>query len=122
MQLRLPLEDEFGERPVGLAIEPGITLPVPLSDLIGNDGTPFSMYVGVRGRAVYTVTSVFQDQARHALSWGLGGVSLDVVIGQHVWVGLDAPRMLWGYDFWEGRVKERATTWSVSGGIATHVF
>ncbi len=122
LQLRLPMEDELGERPVGIALEPGITLPVPLSDLIGNHNTPFALYLGLRGRVAYTVTSVFEDQARHVLSWGFGGVSLDAIIGDYVWLGVDLPRVQWGYDFWERQPRERTTTWSVSGGIATHVF
>jgi hypothetical protein len=121
LQLRLPIEDELGERPVGVAFEPGIVLPVPVSDLIGNDGTSFAMYAGLHARIAYIAKSVFERDSRHVIQYGFGGLSFDFVIGERAWFGVDFPRYMGEYDFWTKQ--DRATlTWSVSGGLATNAF
>jgi hypothetical protein len=121
IQLRLPLEDEIGERPVGIAFEPGIVLPVPVSDLIGSNSGRFSVYAGLHGRIAYVAKSVFERDSRHVIQWGFSGVSLDFVIGDKAWFGVDFPRYVREYDFWT-REFDTTLTWSVSGGVATDAF
>lgn len=120
IQIRLPIENEIGEKPVGAAIDIGPGLPLPLSELFGLD--ELQIYVGVRARLAYTASSIFSDETRHSIEAGFGGVSLDFIVGNQVWFGLDAPRYVYGYDFWSARGAVTDTRFSFSGGIATDAF
>jgi hypothetical protein len=117
VQLRLPIENEFGERPVGIALDFGPTLPVPLSELMATNPTYLVAYIGLRGRAAYTAQSVFEDDTRHVVSAGFGGVSLDFVATNRIWFGLDFPRYMWSYDTWEDS-GSWTMSWNFNGGVA----
>jgi hypothetical protein len=121
LQIRLPLENQLGERPVGVAFDFGPTLPVPVSDLAADDPTNIALYLGLRGRLAYSAQSVFEDETRHVLSWGFGGVSLDFVVGNRVWFGADFPRIMWSYDSWTQDFS-RSTAWNFNGGLALDAF
>jgi hypothetical protein len=120
VQVRLPLENEIGERPVGVAFDFGLGLPVPLSELLSLD--ELQIYIGARLRTTYTAQSIFESETRHSLALGFGGVSLDFIVGGQVWFGLDAPRYMYNYDFWARRPESSPVIWSFSGGIATDAF
>lgn len=120
VQVRLPIEDEHGEKPVGVAGDFGPGLPLPVSELLGVD--ELQIYAGIRGRVAYTAQSIFSDETRHSLEVGFGGLSLDFIIGQRVWFGLDAPRRTYTYDLWLNEWKLTPTWFSFSGGIATDAF
>lgn len=120
IQVRLPLENEIGEKPVGAAIDIGPGLPLPLSELFGLD--ELQIYVGLRARFAYTASSIFSDETRHGIEAGFGGVSADFIVGNQVWFGIDAPRYVYGYDFWSKRGALTDTRFSFSGGIATDAF
>lgn len=121
IQLRVPLENELGERPIGLGLDLGPTLPVPISELASKEATVVALYLGVRGRVAYTAQSVFEDETRHVFGAGFGGVSADFVVANRVWFGLDFPRVMWSYDSWD-RSWERTMTWNFNGGLAIDAF
>jgi hypothetical protein len=120
IQVRLPLEDEMGERPAGAAFDLGLGLPLPISELF--DLEELQIYLGLRGRVAYTVRSVFESETRHMLDFGFGGVSADVVVGNLVWFGFDAPRRMYRVDFWSGEVGWQPWLWSFSAGAAVDAF
>lgn len=120
VQIRLPLEDALGERPVGVALDIGPGLPIPVSKLIGKEDK-FSVYFGARARIAYTAQSVFEEKTRHVFQGGFGGASLDVIVGNWIWFGGDFPRVMWHYDTWT-RDSWRTLSWNFSGGVATDVF
>lgn len=120
-QVRLPIKNEMGESPVGVAFDVGVGLPLPLSELLGIN--ELQVYCGVRGRATYTAQSVFEKDTRHRFEFGFGGVSLDFIIGNTAWFGLDAPRKLYSYDLWsKKRYGWEDTIFSFSGGLAIDAF
>lgn len=121
VQVRLPIENELGEKPVGLGWDIGPGLPLPISELFGVD--ELQLYLGARGRFSYVAQSVFDDETRHTFELGFGGFSLDAVVGGHVWFGLDAPRVTYQIDSWkQGHGLKWQTTFSFSGGVATDAF
>ncbi len=120
VQIRLPLEDALGERPVGVALDIGPGLPIPVSKLVGGEDK-FSVYLGARARVAYTAQSVFEEKTRHVFQGGFGGASLDVIVGNWIWFGGDFPRVMWHYDTWT-RDSFRTLSWNFSGGVATDVF
>ena len=121
VQLRLPIEDELGEKPIGVAFDIGPGIPIPLSELITKSTSHFDVYLGARARVAYSAESVFKQNTRHVIQAGLGGVSLDFVVGNYVWFGADFPRYMVRYDTWANKVTY-PLSWSVSGGIATDAF
>lgn len=121
VQLRLPIEDELGEKPIGVALDIGPTIPIPLSELISKSASHFDVFLGVRARVAYTAESVFKQNTRHVVQAGLGGLSLDFVVGDAVWFGTDFPRFMARYDTWANKVTY-PLFWGVSGGVATDAF
>lgn len=120
VQVRLPIENEMGERPAGAAVDFGAGLPLPLSELLSIQ--ELQIYIGVRGRMAYTAQSVFQSQTRHAIELGFGGVSADFIIGNKAWFGFDAPRKMYRIDFWSGTRAWEDMLWSFSAGVAVDAF
>jgi hypothetical protein len=120
IQVRLPIEDELGERPAGAALDAGFGLPLPISELF--DLQELQIYLGVRGRLAYTVQSIFESETRHSLELGFGGVSADFVVGNLVWFGFDAPRRMYRIDFWSGAKAWEPWLWSFSAGAAVDAF
>jgi hypothetical protein len=127
-QIRAPLEDELGERPVGAAFDLGVTLPVSLTNLVDLTNS-VDVYFGLRGRAAYQVASVFKTKARHVVELGFGGAGIDVVVAKQFWLSVDYPRKMYRFDSgrtagdnrnslraWEG------ATLSVSAGAALDAF
>jgi hypothetical protein len=120
VQVRLPLENEMGEHPVGVAFDVGPGIPVPVSELF--DLSEIQIYLGVRFRGTYTAQSVFETEARHALEFGFGGIAADFIVGNVLWFGVDAPRILYKIDFWEDTQEWQPYFWGFSGGIAHDAF
>lgn len=120
VQMRLPLENEYGERPIGVALDLGIGLPIPISEFLSI--AEIQIYVGARGRFSYSAQSVFESETRHVFEFGFGGASLDMVVGGRLWLGIDAPRTMYRYDVWEGRGHWEKSYLSFSGGVALDAF
>jgi hypothetical protein len=120
VQLRLPLEDEIGERPVGVAVDIGFGLPVPLSELV--NFSEIQIYVGARGRFASTAQSVVETATRQVFELGFGGVSLDLVVANWLWIGLDGPRTMFRYDTWRNSTGWEPMYLSLSGGVAFNAF
>jgi hypothetical protein len=120
VQVRLPIDNEFQERPVGVAIDLGPGLPVPLSELV--KVSELQVYVGIRGRTTYTAQSVFEEETRHAVEIGFGGLSIDFIVGNTAWFGMDGFRKMYEYDFWENDGEWQPLLWSFSGGMAVNAF
>lgn len=117
LQARLPLENEIGERPVGIAFDIGPGLPVPLSELLSFDEV--QIYAGARLRVAYTAQAIFKDETRHALEFGFGGIAIDAIVGNQAWLGLDLFRYTYYVDFWDGDAsKWSPLTFGLSGGVA----
>jgi hypothetical protein len=117
LQVRLPLENEIGERPVGAAFDIGPGLPLPLSELIGLDEV--QIYVGARFRISYTAQAIFTDETRHAFEFGLGGIAVDAVVGKQAWVGMDLFRRMYYWDLWDSDASAWAPlTFGLGGGVA----
>ena len=121
VQLRLPIEDELGEKPIGVAFDIGPGIPIPISELISRTASRFDVFIGARARVSYTAESVFKQNTRHVVQAGLGGLTLDFVVGDAVWFGADFPRFMLRYDTWANQVSY-PLYWSVSGGIAADAF
>jgi len=121
VQIRLPLENSVGERPVGIAFDLGLGFPINVAQLADID-TAFTMYAGLRARFAYDAQAVFEGQPRHMASYGFGGFSMDFVIANRVWFGFDAPRKMYTHDFWLGEGEWQDSVWSFSGGVATDAF
>lgn len=121
VQVRLPIEDELGERPIGVAFDIGPGFPLPFSDLLALNKSRFDVFLGIRARVAYAAASVFQQNTRHVVEVGLGGVALDFVVGDWVWFGANFPRYMLHYDTWTNSVTY-PLSWGFSGGIATNAF
>lgn len=119
-QVRLPIEDEKGERPAGVAFDFGSGLPLPISELVSLQ--ELQIFVGVRGRVAYTAQSVFEAQTRHAIEIGFGGVSVDLLVGNTAWFGFDAPRKMYRIDFWSNSTAWQSMLWSFSAGMTVDAF
>jgi hypothetical protein len=120
VQVRLPITNELGENPVGVAFDFGLGLPIPVSELIGLN--ELQVFIGARARGTYTAQSVFEENTRHRFEFGLGGGSLDVIVGNTAWLGFDAPRYMYFYDFWSNEYAWQPTYFSFSGGLAIDAF
>jgi hypothetical protein len=116
LQLRLPLENEMGERPVGAAFDIGPGLPLPVTELVGLD--ELQIFVGARLRIAYTAQAIFERETRHAVELGFGGASVDATFGS-AWLGLDLARKMYYVDFWDPKANQWSPlTFGLAGGIA----
>ncbi len=95
IQFRIPLETADGQRPLGLAYEPGIRVP---GDMLQSEF--FSLQIGIRARGGYSLSRVGPETTRHVVELGFGGVSFDLVLKQRIWVGVVGPRVVWRQDTW----------------------
>ncbi len=113
IQLRVPLEDDLGQRPFGAATDFGFRIPTGIID-----DEDITAYLSVHAlRVAATAASVAPGIAQYTLETGFGGIGLDLVFLNKVWIGAAWPRKLWRLSTWSEPAWED-TYWTLKvGGV-----